>query len=175
MAEESNPRGTTETVQIDGQTLLLAFEGKDPGATIKEYLPAGENLDSWTQLAAVREFDNIDDPAAYAAATIKQLEKDYPEAPSGLIENPKTGTVVFDFVVWPQDGSFVEFNVFRYEKREGGGLVSQQYALRAYKNDAEKFLAGLRPIRERILEQMATSGLQTGGQSDSESKEAIVP
>jgi len=130
----------SERVQFDGETLGLAFEGEDPGATIKEYLPAGEKLDRWTRLAAIRKFSNLDDPVAYATATIKELKQSYPQSPSAVIENPKTGAVVLDFVVWPEDASFVEFNVFRYEKRRGGGLISQQYAMRAYGDQAEPFL-----------------------------------
>jgi len=151
---------SNERVQFDGESLGLAFEGEDPGATIKEYLPAGEKLDRWTRLAAIRKFSNLNDPVAYATATIKELKAKYPQSPSAVIENPKTGAVVLDFVVWPEDTSFVEFNVFRYEKRPGGGLISQQYAIRAYGDRAEPFLLGLREVRERLVEKMAGEGLQ---------------
>lgn len=159
VADEPRP-AANEQVHFDGETLRLAFEGEDPAATIKEYLPAGEKLESWTRLAAIRRFSNLDDPVAYATATIKELKAKYPQSPSAVIENPKTGAVVLDFVVWPEDASFVEFNVFRYEKRPGGGLVSQQYAIRAYGDQAESFLMGLRPVRERLVEKMAGEGLQ---------------
>jgi hypothetical protein len=159
-AESPESPRAVETIQFDGQTLQLAFEGNDPGATIKEFVPAGEKLDSWTKLAAIREFDDLDDPVAYGVATVAELKKKYPLSPSSLIENPKTGSVIVDFVVWPDDASFAEFNVFLYEKRAGGGLISQQYALRAYNDDAEEFLKNLRPVRERLVDQMAKEGLQ---------------
>lgn len=159
-ADQPSPSAAKENVYFDGQILGLAFQGEDPGANIKEYLPQGEKLDNWTRLAAIRRFSNLDDPVAYATATIKELKQKYPQSPSAVIENPKTGAVVLDFVVWPEDASFVEFNVFRYEKRPGGGLISQQYAIRAYGDKAEQFLMGLREVRERIVEKMANEGLQ---------------
>ncbi len=170
LAADEQRANANEKVQFNGETLGLAFEGEDPGATIKEYLPAGEKLDRWTRLAAIRSFSSLDDPVAYATATIKELKQKYPQSPSAVIENPKTGVVVLDFVVWPEDASFVEFNVFRYEKRPGGGLVSQQYAMRAYGDQAEPFLLGLREVRERLVEKMAGEGLQfetlTSGRED---------
>ncbi len=159
-ADEPETSAATETVHFDGEVLGLAFEGDDPNATIKEYLPAGETLDSWTRLAAIRQFSHIEDPAAYAAATLKQLKENYPQSPSAVVEDPDSGAVVLDFVVWPEDASFVEFNVFRYEKRSGGGLISQQYALRAYGENSEPFLKDLRSLRERLVEKMAGEGLQ---------------
>ena len=165
-----------ESLHFDGQVLVLAFEGNDSGATIREFIPAGETLDSWTRLAAIREFDNLDDPAAYGVATVEELKKKYPLSPSSLIENPRTGGVIVDFVVWPEDASFAEFNVFLYEKRPGGGLISQQYALRAYGADAEPFLKNLRPVRERLVERLAKDGLQVDGSPRSSSNtEPAVP
>jgi hypothetical protein len=149
-----------ETVEFDGQKLELAFTGDDVEATIKEFVPQGERLDSWTKLAAIREFENLDNPVEYGIATIEQLKKQYPKSPSSIKEDPNTGAVILDFVVWPEDGSFVEFNVFRLEKRAGGGLTSQQYAVRAYGDAAEPFLKDLAPVRERLVDQMASQGLQ---------------
>ena len=39
---------------------------------------------------------------------------------------------IIDFLVGPPDNSFVEYNVFKYAKRPAGGIIAQQYALRAY-------------------------------------------
>jgi hypothetical protein len=77
-------------------------------------------------------------------------------------ENPKTGEVVVDFVTWPADESFVEFNVFKYGRREGGGLVAQQYALRDYK-DPRGFMKGLKPVRTRLVSLMMEGGLRVSG------------
>jgi hypothetical protein len=76
-----------------------------------------------------------------------------------MIENPATGEVIVDFVTWPADHAFVEFNVFKYARRAGGGLIAQQYALRDHQ-DTTAFLRGLRPVRERLGGLMAKEGLR---------------
>ena len=149
-----------DTVNFDGQSLVLRWEGENPGETIKEYIPADQKLDSWTRLASIRTYSELDDPAALAGGVIKQLKKDYPDSPCAIIENPETGEVVIDFVLWPADLAFVEFNVFKYAKGEDGGVIAEQYALRDY-DDSEGFLKGLRPVRERLVNLM-TKGLGTG-------------
>jgi hypothetical protein len=152
-------RPAHQSVQFDGNVLVLAWEGGNPGERIKEYIPNGQTLETWTKLASIRRYDHLDDPQALAGGLLKQLKKNYPLSPSSIIENPKTGEVIVDFIVWPEDGAFVEFNVFKYGKDEQGKVVAQQYALRAYENQ-EEFLKRLRPERERLVELM-TKGLQT--------------
>jgi hypothetical protein len=153
------PAAAPQAVRFDDQTLTLSFEAGASGETLKEYLPQGQKLDSWTKLAAIREYPNLHDPLALAAGVLKQLKQDYPLSPSSIIQNPKTGEVIVDFIVWPEDASFVEFNIFKYQKRPDGGVSSQQYALREYKNQ-EAFLKSFRPVRRRLVELMAQQGLQ---------------
>jgi hypothetical protein len=150
-----------ESVQLDGDTLVLAYEGEADGDSIKEYIPADENLESWTKLAAVREFEKLNDPKGFADEMVKQLEAKDPPARYELLENDKTGEVILDFIVWPADASFVEFNIFKYQKQDGGGLVSYQYALRAYGDEMEKFLTGMDADRRaKLIAEMVAHGVQ---------------
>jgi hypothetical protein len=153
-----NPSAGVEAVSFDGQMLPLAWQASDK--RIREYLPEGQKLDSWTSLASIREYPGIDDHRAVVGNLVRQLKQRTPPAPVGLIENPTTGEVIVDFVVWPDDGAFVEFNLFKYGAREEGGIVAQQYALRAYGDKAEEFLRGLKPVRQRLISEMAASGLK---------------
>ena len=59
----------------------------------------------------------------------------------------------------PPDRAFTEFNLFRYGKRDGGGVIAQQYALRVY-GDATAFLRALKAERVRLVELMAKEGLR---------------
>ncbi|MGX1806293.1 hypothetical protein ACWIGI_11310 [Nocardia sp. NPDC055321] len=147
-----------ERVSFDGQVLVLASQSDEAGAWLKEYVPEGESLDSWTRLAAIRLWSSLDDPLVAAAGLIEALTAQNPDAPSEVRRNPDTGEVIADFITWPSDGAFVEFNVFSYASSEGGGLWAQQYALREY-NDPEGFLGGLSPVRLRLLGLMAENGL----------------
>jgi hypothetical protein len=128
---------------------------------MKEFIPAGEKLESWTKFAALLEYPKLSDPKAVVANLVRALKQQNPDAPSSVIENPKTGEVIVDFVTWPPDNKFAEFNVFKYSKKPGGGLVAQQYALREYK-DVTGFLKGLKPVRTRLVDLMAKEGLQVG-------------
>jgi hypothetical protein len=150
-----------ETIQFDGQRLILASEEKTPDESLKEYIPDGENLKAWTKLAAIREYGKLNDPKAVATTLSAIVKKDNPNSQSEMIENHSTGAVVIDFVTWPADMTFVEFNVFKYERKQGGGLIAQQYAVREYK-DPESFLKELKPLKQRLLEAMAKDGLQVG-------------
>ena len=146
-------------VSFDGQTLVLAWQGGNPGETVREYIPVGEKLESWTRLASIREYPKLDEPQAVAANLVRALKQQNSAAQSAMIENPATGEVIVDFVTWPADRAFVEFNIFKYARRPGGGLIAHQYALRDYQ-DTTAFLRGLRPVRERLVGLMAKEGLR---------------
>src|SRR5262249_11159772 len=57
-AESAEQKSTPqkESVEFDGQKLFLASEGKNPGETVKEFVPEGDDLKSWTRLASIREY-----------------------------------------------------------------------------------------------------------------------
>jgi len=148
-----------ETVTFDGQTLIFAFQGENPGESLKEYIPQGETLTSWTRLASIREYPKLNDPMAVVANLVSFLKQQNPKAPSKTMQNSVTGEVVVDFVTWTNE--FAEFNVFKYAKKPGGGLIAQQYAVREYK-DQIGFLKNLRPLRERLVDLMMKEGLQIG-------------
>lgn len=145
-------------IVFDGQLLVLAWQGGSAGETVREYVPPGETLGSWTKLASIREYPKLDEPRAVAANLVRALKQQNPAAQSAMIENPATGEVIVDFVTWPADRAFVEFNIFKYARRPGGGLVAHQYALREYQ-DTTGFLRSLRPVRERLVGLMAKEGL----------------
>ncbi len=140
-----------ETIQVDGETLTLAFEGETDGDTIKEFIPAEQTLETWTQLAAVRHYAKLDDPKALAGAVVRQLQQRKPPANFELLENETSDDVLLDFIIWPEDGSFAEFNIFLYRPTQDNGLVMYQYALRAYGDDAEEFIKSLQADRRAKL------------------------
>lgn len=150
----------TEQITFDGQKLKLAFDATSEGDTIKEYIPDGEKLQKWTKLASIREYPKLNDAHELAAAVIREVEEKNPKADAHLKQNEETGETVIDFIVWPEDKSFVEFNVFKFKKNEDGGVASEQYAVREYK-EPEKFVQELAALRERLVEKMTEGGLQT--------------
>jgi len=147
------------SVTFDGRKLVLAAQGDTRVERRREFVPEGEKLERWTRLASIREYPTHADPKALAIALQAALKRNQPSAPSSFIENKATGEVIVDFIAWPPDRAFTEFNLFRYGKRDGGGVVAQQYAIRVY-GDATTFLRGLKAERVRLLNAMAKDGLQ---------------
>jgi hypothetical protein len=152
----------SEKIHVDGQTLILASSVENTGESLKEYIPAGEKLDSWTRLASIRTSARLPkppDPKAFARSLIINLKKQNSNAPSQVTENAKTGQVIVDFVTWPSDMSFVELTVFRIAKSQDDRLIVQQYSVREHK-EPEKFLKELQPLKERLVKTMAKDGLE---------------
>src|SRR5262249_9678018 len=131
---QDRPAAGKPGVQFDGTTLWFVSGNETASERLKEYLPEGQKLESWTKLASIREYPNLNDPRAVAENLVRALKQQNPAAQSAMIQNPKTGEVIVDFVTWPSDTAFVEFNIFRYSRNPRGGLIAQQYALREYKD-----------------------------------------
>lgn len=157
-----------ESVQFDGEDLELASEEAQDGQKLREYIPAGETLDSWTKLASIREYQSDKSPAENVEVFEQVLKEKYPQSPCAITQGSKPDETLIDFVVWPEDGSFVEFNVFKYRRTGEKGIVAEQYALREYK-DTEGFLKGLKPVRERLVKLMADEGLKINSNNANES------
>jgi len=146
-------------IAFDGKRLVQADEGKTAAERWREFLPPGDKFERWTTLASIREYPGHADPKALAGELVRALKRSTPDAPMSILEHQASGDVIVDFITWPPDHAFVEFNLFRYGKRDGGGVVAQQYALRAY-GDASDFLRKLKTERPRLLDAMAKAGLQ---------------
>jgi len=150
---------TKDTVEFAGKKLFFAFEGNNPGETFREYIPAGQKLDSWTELASIRKYPELHSIPDFVGSMVRSLKRTNPSAKSAILENEATGEVVLDFVTWPADGSFVEFNVWKFSESDHGGILAVQYAVRNY-DDPTGFMKSLRPLRLRLVDLMATEGIK---------------
>lgn len=146
-------------VEFDGKKLKLAWQSENPELPVEEFIPADETLEKWTRLASIRRFPDLDDPKSLAATTVETVNASYPGAPTNMFDNPESEDAIIEFVVDAPDESFVEYNLFKYAKDPKGGVIAQQYALRTY-GDKEKFLKHLKSVRQSLLDEMATTGLQ---------------
>jgi hypothetical protein len=106
----------------------------------------------------VRENSNADDPLKFAEGLSRVTKQHNPVAQTAIIHNAEANVAIIDFITWPPDVSFVEFNVFRIEKSGAGGLIAYQYAVREYK-DPREFMTGLSSLRQRLQMEMITRGL----------------
>jgi hypothetical protein len=104
---------------------------------LREYIPAGQTLDNWEELAAIRFLKDQTDPNAYLDKLGHQVVKDNPKATAQLFRNEAKKTSILDFVTFPtstKSPQFLEWNLFRATYIEGKGVVVYQYAKRFYKN-----------------------------------------
>lgn len=160
-AEAKTPKfaAPPKYVKFDGVKLNLAWQGEDPEHPVAEFIPTGETLEKWTHLASIRRFPEQDDPQGLAKRTIEGVAEQYPGAPTNLQNDPRGSDAVIEFIVSPPDDSFAEYNLFRYAKDPQGGVVAEQYALRGY-GDRQEFLDSLTEQRQRLLDEMAATGLE---------------
>lgn len=163
LAKESAAKLPSKVVEFDGHQLKLAWRSENPELPIEEFIPADQTLEKWTRLASIRRYPDLDDAKSLAATTIETVNASYPGAPTNMFDNPESDDAIIEFVVEsPAESpaeSFVEYNLFKYSKDPDGGVVAQQYALRTY-GDEEKFLKRLKSVRQSLLDEMATTGLQ---------------
>lgn len=161
LVAQEKPATQPTRVRFEGRVLVQASNKETANERTREYLPEGDNLARWTRLAAWREFPKITDEPMAAARGLERTIRDRDAgARSSIIRNPKNGEVIVDYLLTSAEGGFSEFQVCRYARRAGGGLVCQQYGLRAYGDAQDEFLRELRERRPRLVEAMGRQGLE---------------
>ena len=126
---ESGDVESGQSIEFDGDTYVEQFEIATPEIRLMEFVRPNETVENWTKLLAVRNFTQLDDPGQSAAAVGKTLQQMQPEAKYRLLEKEDGSEAIIDFITWPADASYLEFNIHRYLKKPGlPGLVSYQFA-----------------------------------------------
>ncbi len=142
-------------LSFDGETYLKAFEDRTATGELAEYLRKGDRIERWEKILGLYEFVVPGGPQAFAEAMAANIRKGRPGAKCTLRRDPRDGSVLLAFVTWPSDGSYAEFNVWKFRPADRGeGVLALQYARRAYR-DVEKFLADLAREEPRVLALMA--------------------
>jgi len=142
-----------EKIDFQGLTFRKAFSDKNSEGPFSEYLPKGQTLDAWKKLMGYYEFTKLPDAKDAAQTLVEVLKSQNPDFPSDIIYNEATGEAVVDFVTWPKDESYVEFNVWKYQKNPKGGLIAIQYAERS--SDIEPYFKKLKDHRVKVRDAMA--------------------
>lgn len=142
------------TVTFDNVTYTRQFVSGSPPAGLAEYVRADETVENWTTLVAVRCFPQLDDPGAAAAELAKTLKKSNPLARFQLLVKEDKSEAMIDFLTWPDDASYGEFNIFRYLKLPGHpGLISYQFAHR-FTDTSPEVTEQFKQDRQRWVEEM---------------------
>jgi hypothetical protein len=130
------------SITFGGKELVRKHAQTNAKAGIVEFVPAGESLDGWTQLAGFFMFwENQASPKEAGATLTRLTEQRHPGSMSRL--RTKGDEALVDFVLKAPNSDTVECNVFKYGRGPGGrGIVAFQYARR---------FRGLDPKDVRVL------------------------
>lgn len=129
----------------------------------QEYLPAGEALESYTQMFMIDLLVEGANPEAAAADMIAGLEQRKSSDPLvnfDMIANEATGELILDFLLSDTSTGtvIVEWNAYRYVPY-GDGLMLVAISRRGYDDDASGFIASLGDWRTSSIEALAVMEL----------------
>lgn len=151
------PAQPQTAAQFDGETYASQYASSVPGQRLVEYVRADESPENWTKLLAVRELPELADPVAAAAELARRLNESNPLARHRLLTKPDDSEALIDFLTWPEDGDYMEFNIFRYVKRtDAPGLVSYQFAYR-FSDTSPEEMDRFKQQRLAWIQQMTTA------------------
>ena len=153
--------GVPGPVNFQDTRFDLAWSANPAAGYFKqEYLSAGQKLESYDQMFIV-EASTSATPEGAAAAKIDMLKKRKATDPMvnyAVIRNDATGEIILDFILSDDGGPtlIVEWNAYRYARlNKDGGVALYEISRRAYGDDADAFLRGLKQSRPSAIEALA--------------------
>lgn len=149
----------TNPITFDGEAFTKKFVGKPPGGDrLVEYVREAESFERWTKLIGFRyqQMPRIDnDPMKIAPAMAQFVKAANPQAQTRVIANKEKGEALIDFLTWPPDGTYLEFNIFRYARSlDGNAVVSVQFAYRFTDRSSES-VERFKQLRQSWINQAA--------------------
>jgi hypothetical protein len=158
--------GVPGPLRLAGTEYVLAWSSQPARNYMKqEYVPAGENPQTYTKMLLLEFLSGKVEPLAAARAQVAKLEERKGSDPlvnMDLIQNKSTGEVLLDFIVSQKDekGEYiVEWNVYRYAPHKDGVLLYGA-SHRAYGNEAARsFLQNLKTLRTAQIDALARAPL----------------
>lgn len=149
----------TNAVTFDGEPFTKQFVGAPGGGDkLVEFVREAESFERWTKLIGFRyqqlpQLNN--DPAQMARAMAQLVKRVNPGAQTSVVANDQTGEAILDFLTWPPNQAFMEFNVFRFARRQDGrAVVSAQFAHR-FTDTSEPAVQRFRQLRQSWVQQAA--------------------
>jgi hypothetical protein len=129
----------------------------------QEYLPAGQAVETYSDLFIIQLTTTDATPDAVAAAMVQSLNARKgtdPVVNHQLLRNDTTGEILLDFLISDTGANpiVVEWNAYRYVAVDAGVAV---YAVsrRGYGDDAQGFLKGLKEWRIDTVNALAQAEL----------------
>ena len=135
-AGQSHP-GKSKSITFNGKTFYLSYSVNDSsvGQWLNEYLPTGSNFNNYTDMFAVRFYENSKStPRQLAASMVAIYTKQYPGVKSVLSVDEETGDGFVSYIMI--EGNILEHNTYRTTTKDRT-LISLQYVHRKYCSQQE--------------------------------------
>jgi hypothetical protein len=147
-------------LQFDGERYVKKDVFYSAEIRREEYVRPHETLENWTKLVAVRNFTTLDDPKQAVVEFSERLKRQDPPVESRMLVAKDGSEAVIDFVTGPKDGSYGEYNVWRYMKVKGyTGLIAYQFA---YRMASDKEIETFTKSMIRWAEELAKAKFELG-------------
>ena len=134
---------------------------------IQEYLPDGEDLETFNQMLTIHLFDTdmkIKNAVGQKVKELKKRKKTDAICNYQVIESPDGKEFIVDFILGESEGdamTIVEFNVYRYKQikisKKKNAIIVYTYSKRSYGDDITTFFETLGNDRTRYLNEMTSS------------------
>jgi hypothetical protein len=157
--------GVPGPVVFDGKPYALVWTSNpSPGYFKQEYLPAGQDVATYTEMIMIDVLEtgvDVETAVTSQVAFLKQRKVQDSMANMALVENKKTGEMLLDFIISDDSSgkSIVEWNAYRYTPHTGKdgkkGVVLFALSRRAYNDDIDGFLKKLRGLRVGFINKVA--------------------
>ena len=135
LIEEANRiRAELDSQDIQSITMLLVENESNDGKQSEFVREEDIAFDKWTKLVSCRHWllpGVGNDPKKAAVEMSQTVKASNPKALARLEVNEQTSEAILDYLTWPLDIKFLEFNVFRYAKSaDGQSVISLQLGYR---------------------------------------------
>jgi hypothetical protein len=110
-------------IEFDGTRYYLADEQANERESLREYVPTGQLVTAWDELVSVRTIKGLTDAKAYAANLQRIVLSSSPLAQCVVAQKKKV--IIVDFLTWPEDMSYGEFNMMKVVSSKAGLTISQ--------------------------------------------------
>lgn len=141
-------------IDFDGERYEPSFTSNQPHVRLVEYVRAGETVENWTKLFAVRNFPQQTDPRLAVHMFQRVVKEHNPLAGVQVLVKEDGSEAMIDFLTWESGGGPMELNIHRYVKKPGyPGLISYQFAYR-FRHTPDMTAEKIRGIKEKWCEEM---------------------
>lgn len=149
---------SSQSYKVAGVVVRPAYTNSSDNGYLKEYLPAGQSLDTWTNLFGVRCFRDLDSPKDYIARLGDEYHKKYPHMKFASGGQQSRSRYFIDFLAYPLDKktNYLEWNFFRAQTNAAGGIVVFQYTERRYSR-ADQDSWDIKGLRKQMLPLLMTN------------------